>query len=199
MRIIHLREEGEISNIDITSPDNNAMDNSAIDSTPDIGNNQGNSLDNPFPSIDNGQSIPDDSEYQDRRTPPPEYRIPPPNRSNYRIVPYYIPVGTRNYYVSNVSGYNYDRIIVRDVIDRNFRFTDGSYGIFAEYEGIVIKAGSRIGSRKNKIEIDIDGEIFTKRVKNPGRARKIVAKLINILYNEGESRLIKAIMRYRFF
>ena len=179
MRIRYLREEDILNTKDNTNLPDTSIDNSTEETSSDDISQVGNGIDN--------KEL--------------ERRLPSPDRGNYnyRIVPYYIPVGTRNIYRYRDNYLDYDRVIVRDIIDKDFRFTDGSYGIFCEYEGITIKAGgSRLRSRKNTIIVDIDGEIFTKKIKDSDRARKLAEKLINILYNEGEERLLMLLIKYKF-
>ena len=180
MKILYLKEE-ELAPVDTNSSDtvtnviqqDNPIDTNQIKDNPPVDNY---SIEQPL-----------------------DRKLPPPNRNSYdyHIVPYYIPVGIRNNYRNNYL--DYDRVEIRDLIGKNFDFTDGSPGILARYDGIVIKAGSKSEDRKNRIIVDIDGEKFYKRVRNSERARKIVAKLINILYNEGENKLLKAIIKYNFY
>ena len=176
MRILYLREEGEI-------PSEPA--NEIPETVPEETNSYADNSSSVSPPI--GQQ--------------PDNRIlPPPNRDNYdyRIVPYYIPVGSNNYYRYRDNYLDYDRIVIKDLVGGDFNFTDGSYGILARYEDITIKAGSRPSYRKNIIEVRVGRDKFIKRVKNPDRARKIVAKLTNLLYNEGEDRFFIALIKYKF-
>ena len=180
MKIIYLREE-EIST-EIPSSEISDINTEIIDKTaePDFQNDTRDIEPN----------------FNNKVLEPERKALPPSDRSyyDYRIVPYYIPVGTKNYYSYRDSYLDYDRVIARDIIDKNYRFSDGSYGILYRYEDIEIRAGSK----KNLIEVSIDGEIFTKKVKNSEKARKIVAKLSNVLYNEGENRLLMLLIKYKF-
>lgn len=194
MRIIYIKEEGEVADVSI---DNSTTDTSLPDSSielpvSDISTDVTDKElpNNPVPisnNITNNINTTGDSKL-----------LPPPNRTNYRIVPYYIPVGTRNYYRYRDNYLDNDRLIIKDIIDKDFRFKDGSYGIFCKYEGITIKAGSRPNSRKNLIIVDIEGDTFIKRVKDSDRTRKIVSKLLDILYYEDEEELLKLLIRYKF-
>lgn len=200
MKIIYIKEEGEVAdvadiNIDNSVIDTNLPDNSIESPIKDIPTDIDNELSNTSTQISNNitnniNTVRD----LDRKL------LPPPNRANYdyRIVPYYIPVGTRNYYRYRDNYLDNDRLIIKDIIDKDFRFKDGSYGIFCKYEGITIKAGSRPNNRKNLIIVDIEGDTFIKRVKDSDRTRKIVSKLLDILYYEDEEELLKLLIKYKF-